>query len=74
MKTIFVSGATGQQGGAVVCHLLQQSDIRVRALTRNPASEAAQAMKQRGVELLQGDLDEPASFRRARYEQAPRGE
>ena len=65
MKTIFVSGATGQQGGAVVCHLLQQQDVRIRALTRNPASQAAQAIKQRGVELVQGDLDEPASFRRA---------
>jgi uncharacterized protein YbjT (DUF2867 family) len=65
MKTIFVSGATGQQGGAVVCHLLQQPDVRIRALTRNPASRAAQAVKQRGVELVQGDLDEPASFRQA---------
>jgi uncharacterized protein YbjT (DUF2867 family) len=60
-KTILVFGATGQQGGAVASHLLQDG-WKVRALVRNPKSDQAQALGQRGIELVQGDLNQPSSL------------
>ncbi|HEU5259950.1 MAG TPA: NmrA/HSCARG family protein [Gemmatimonadales bacterium] len=61
---ILVSGATGQQGGAVARELLARGHA-VRAMTRKPDSPAAQALAQRGVEVIKGDLDDPASLTRA---------
>ena len=63
-KLIAVVGATGQQGGAVVRHMLPKG-WKLRALTRNPKGYAAQQLAQKGVELVQGDLDDPASLERA---------
>jgi uncharacterized protein YbjT (DUF2867 family) len=63
-EVILVSGATGQQGGAVARHLLANG-WRVRALTRDPYSPAAQALAARGAEVVQGDLDDRASLDRA---------
>jgi uncharacterized protein YbjT (DUF2867 family) len=63
-KIILVSGATGQQGGATARHLLA-AGWRVRALTRDPGSPAAQALAARGAELVRGDLDDRASLDRA---------
>lgn len=60
-KTIFVTGATGNQGGAVVRNLLQQG-FAVKALTRNKSSSKAERLKGRGVELIQGNLDDPSSY------------
>ena len=65
MNTILVIGATGQQGGAVAKHLLDRRQFAVRALTRNPESEAAQRLRRRGAEVVQGDLDDRASLRAA---------
>ena len=64
-KTILVTGATGQQGGAVTRQLLKQPAFTVRALTRDPTKPAARALAQAGAEVIQGDLDDPASVRRA---------
>ena len=64
-KRILVTGATGQQGGAVVRQLSKQSSFAIRALSRDPAKPAAKALSQRGVELIKGDLDDLASVRRA---------
>jgi uncharacterized protein YbjT (DUF2867 family) len=57
-KIIAVTGATGQQGGAVVRHLLADG-WKVRALTRNPDKPAAQALAAAGAELTPGDMDRP---------------
>jgi uncharacterized protein YbjT (DUF2867 family) len=38
---------------------------KLRALTRNPKSYAARQLAEKGVELVQGDLDDPASLERA---------
>ena len=54
-KTILVIGATGQQGGVSAKHLLEDG-WRVRALTRNVDSPAAQALAAAGAELAEGDL------------------
>ncbi|MFB9661385.1 NmrA family NAD(P)-binding protein [Glycomyces mayteni] len=60
-KTILVSGATGRQGGAVAARLLADG-WGVRALTRDPASAKALALKEAGAEVVRGDLDDPASL------------
>jgi uncharacterized protein YbjT (DUF2867 family) len=60
-KKVLVCGATGQQGGAVACHLLDQG-FRVLALTRDISKPAAQELKKRGCELLRGDLDNTESY------------
>lgn len=60
-RTIVVTGATGLQGGAVTRHLLS-SGWRVRALTRNPNSEKAQAISALGAEIFQGDMTKPGSL------------
>lgn len=63
-KTILVTGATGKQGGAVLRHLLG-SAFKLRALTRNPEGEAAQALAAQRIEVFQGDLDDVASLNAA---------
>lgn len=62
--TILVSGATGQQGGAVARHLLRRG-FHVRALTRNPDQEAARALADLGAEIVRGDFSDRASLERA---------
>src|SRR5581483_814575 len=60
-KTILVTGATGQQGGAVSRHLLKNG-WRVRALVRDPNKAQAQALKSLGAELVKGDMNDRASL------------
>ncbi len=54
-KTILIIGATGAQGGAVTNALLEQGH-KLLAYTRNTKSDNAQALTQRGVSLIEGDL------------------
>src|SRR5215831_741314 len=63
-RTILVTGATGRQGGAVIRHMLP-GNWKLRALTRSPDSEAAQALVRQGIEIVAGDLEDPASLQRA---------
>ena len=61
---VLVVGATGNQGGAVVDHLLASEDaFDVRGLTRDATSDAAQALEDRGVTMVEGDLDDPETLR-----------
>lgn len=62
-QTILVTGATGRQGGAVARHLLADG-WRVRALLRDASKPAAGVLAEQGIELVRGDLDEPASLER----------
>jgi uncharacterized protein YbjT (DUF2867 family) len=55
-KIIAVTGATGQQGGAVARKLLADG-WKVRALTRDLNKPTAQALAQAGAELVTGDMD-----------------
>jgi uncharacterized protein YbjT (DUF2867 family) len=59
--TVFVTGATGQQGGAVTRALLARGH-NVRALTRNPSSDAAKALTKAGVDVREGDFNDPATL------------
>ncbi len=61
-KIILVTGATGQQGGAVARSLLRQGH-KVRALTRNPNKAAGLAKA--GAEIVKGDLTDKATCERA---------
>jgi uncharacterized protein YbjT (DUF2867 family) len=63
-RIVLVTGGTGRQGGAVIRHLLPRG-WKLRVLTRNPASQAALDLQRQGIEILQGDLDDPASLERA---------
>lgn len=63
-KSLLISGATGQQGGAVIAALAGKG-FDLRAMTRKPESPAAKALADRGVTIVQGDLDDTASLRRA---------
>lgn len=63
-KTVLITGATGRQGGAVVRHMLSKG-WRLRALTRQCSSYGAERLAGQGVEVVQGDLDDPTSLERA---------
>ena len=63
-RTILITGVTGHQGGAVA-HALQGSGFHRRGLTRKPDGERATALKRQGVDIVQGDLDDEATLRRA---------
>ena len=63
-RTIIVTGATGKQGSATIAGLLalpNSSDFSILAVTRNPSSEPAQALKKRypPIKLIGGNLDNP---------------
>ncbi|KXS20474.1 NAD(P)-binding protein [Gonapodya prolifera JEL478] len=65
-KTILVFGATGRQGGACIDALLTLQDhFIIRTLVRHPNGPAAAKLKDCGVEVAQGDLNEPESITRA---------
>ena len=66
-KIIAVTGATGAQGGGLVRAILADpsAGFTPRAITRNPASQAARELAAQGVEVVQADLDDEASLRRA---------
>lgn len=60
-KLVTVFGATGSQGNPVARALLQ-AGFKVRAVTRNPDSEKARALKAVGAEAVKGDLNDAASI------------
>src|SRR5262245_61406801 len=60
-KLIAVTGATGQQGGAVARKLLAEG-WQVQALTRDGDKPAAQELKALGAEIVAGDMDNRAEL------------
>ena len=61
-KTIFVTGGTGNQGGAVARNLTQQGFI-VKVLTRNPTSIKSENLKKMNIEVVKGDLNNADTYR-----------
>ena len=62
-RKILVTGATGQQGGSLA-RLLLQKKHKVYALTRNTQSSAAQELRNKGANVVKGDLDDSDSLER----------
>jgi|SRR5688572_22631826 len=60
LKKIFVTGATGNQGGAAARNLLSRG-FYVKALVRNPA--AVKLKPHDNLEVIKGDLDDVNSYR-----------
>jgi uncharacterized protein YbjT (DUF2867 family) len=52
---VTILGATGVQGGFIVDALLKDFSYKVRAITRNPQSEAGKSLAARGAEVFQAD-------------------
>ena len=63
-RKILVTGATGQQGGALARVLLAKGH-QVRALTRKADSPGATELRGRGAELAIGDFENRGSLERA---------
>lgn len=63
-RIIFVTGATGRQGGAVVQRLVDGL-WKVRAMTRDLTSPMAARLRSLGVELVRADYDDPESLSKA---------
>jgi uncharacterized protein YbjT (DUF2867 family) len=66
-KIIAVIGATGAQGGGLVRAIQadRSGPFAARAITRNPNSEKAQALRGDRVEVVAANLDDPSSLDRA---------
>jgi uncharacterized protein YbjT (DUF2867 family) len=66
-KILAVTGATGAQGGGLVRSILADpaGAFAARAITRNPGSEKALALKALGAEVVAADLDDVSSLERA---------
>jgi len=60
-KQIFVTGITGNQGSAVARHLID-SGHKVTGLTRDANSEKAQHLKNQGVNIVEGNLNDSTTY------------
>jgi uncharacterized protein YbjT (DUF2867 family) len=70
-NTVLLAGATGMLGARIAHHLLEAEDVALRLLVR-PAALADPAKRsgldplvERGAELVEGDVTDPASLLRA---------
>jgi uncharacterized protein YbjT (DUF2867 family) len=63
-RTILITGATGQQGGATA-HQLLGKGFTLRAMTRHPESDKAKALAAAGAEIVVANLDDEASLKKA---------
>lgn len=61
---ILITGATGNQGGAIA-HQLLSKGYRVRGMTRNPDSVKSKALAALGAEVVRGEFDDPESLEHA---------
>jgi nucleoside-diphosphate-sugar epimerase len=66
-KIIAVVGATGAQGGGLVRAILADpaGPFTARALTRDTDSDRARDLAARGAEVIEADLDDATSVRKA---------
>ncbi len=61
--SVLVTGATGNQGGSVVEHLLaSDTEFDVYGLTRDASGDRAQELSEQGVSMVEGDLNDKDSL------------
>ncbi|ROV93615.1 hypothetical protein VMCG_08041 [Cytospora schulzeri] len=64
-KIVTIVGATGSQGISIINALSGKAELQLRGLTRDSSSANAQALAAKGVEIIQANLDDPASIKSA---------
>lgn len=68
-KLLVVLGATGQQGGSIISYILNNplllKEYNIRGISRDTSQPSAQALKQRGVEMVEADINRPDSLKNA---------
>lgn len=68
-KVLVVFGLTGQQGGSVAKYVINDPELskiyKVRGVTRDSSKPSAQAFQQKGVELVNADMQDKDSIKRA---------
>ncbi len=64
-QTILLAGSTGMLGSRIARHLLDQPGAHLRLLVRSAASPALKPFLDRGAEIIEGSLTNPASLDRA---------
>ncbi|KAI0862081.1 NmrA-like family-domain-containing protein [Xylaria cubensis] len=69
VKLLTVFGVTGQQGGALVNYILENpslfTEFSLRGVTRDATKPAATALKGRGVDIVEADLNIPSTLAKA---------
>ena len=61
-RTIFITGITGNQGGALAKYLLDQN-FSVIGLTRDANTDKAKQWNAKGATIVGGNLDDPETFK-----------
>lgn len=68
-KHLVILGATGQQGGSIISYILNGSvlakEYKLRGVSRDPSTSLAQALIQKGVEIVKADINTPESLKNA---------
>uniref|UniRef100_A0A060T883 ARAD1D08866p n=1 Tax=Blastobotrys adeninivorans TaxID=409370 RepID=A0A060T883_BLAAD len=65
-KVLGVIGATGNQGGSVIDFVLNDQQLsaqyRIRAFTRDASKDSGQALRAKGVEVIEADVADKSSL------------
>ena len=64
-KVIVILGITGQQGGSVAKIFQSEPGWHIRGVTRNPDKPSNGSLREAGIELVAGDLDDVPSLEAA---------
>ena len=68
-KILTVFGATGQQGGALIQHVMRHPQLvglyKVRGVTRDASRQTSQALADQGVEMAEVKNDEILNWTKA---------
>lgn len=68
-KLLTLFGATGNQGGSVIDTYFALPDLQekysLRGITRDPSSAKSKALAEKGVEMVQAELDDVESLKKA---------
>jgi uncharacterized protein YbjT (DUF2867 family) len=68
-KVLTIFGATGNQGGSIIDTVLANPSLSdkyaLRGISRDPSSGKSKALSSKGVEVVQGELDDLESLKKA---------